>query len=74
MPVLGGKQLAERVRAVRPTLRILFMSGYAKAAIAAQGILPPGTPVLQKPFTPDQLGRWVRLILDTPAGATPESG
>ena len=74
MPVLGGKQLAERVRAVRPTVRILFMSGYAKAAIAAQGILAPGTPVLQKPFTPDQLGRWVRLILDSPAGAAPESG
>jgi two-component system, cell cycle sensor histidine kinase and response regulator CckA len=43
------------------------MSGYTDAAMSQQGILPPGTAFLSKPFTPEMLARKVRDVLDAPA-------
>ena len=63
MPVVGGRELAARLRAERPSLPALFMSGYAGDA----GALPADVPLLRKPFTPDALASAVRSILD---GAT----
>jgi two-component system cell cycle sensor histidine kinase/response regulator CckA len=64
MPEMGGKELAERLRAHRPSLKILFMSGYTEKAIAADGIMPPNTGFVEKPFTVEQLMRRLREILD----------
>ncbi|HUC04923.1 MAG TPA: ATP-binding protein [Acidimicrobiales bacterium] len=50
-----GKQLADRFRDERPGLRVVFISGHSAEAIAERGILPPGTNLLPKPFSPDQL-------------------
>jgi PAS domain S-box-containing protein len=64
MPEMGGKELAERLRARRPGLKVLFMSGYTEKAITADGIMPPNTGFVEKPFTVEQLMRRLREILD----------
>jgi two-component system, cell cycle sensor histidine kinase and response regulator CckA len=64
MPEMGGKELAERLRAHRPGLKVLFMSGYTEKAIAASGVMPPNTGFVEKPFTVEQLMRRLREILD----------
>ena len=51
MPNLGGQEVAERLRASHPDLKVVFMSGYAESGILADGHLPPGTAFLEKPFT-----------------------
>ncbi len=64
MPGLTGKQAAERIVAERPEVKILFISGYTNEAIARHGVLEPGARFLSKPFTPDELLRRVRDVLD----------
>jgi len=64
MPHLSGRELAVRLAASRPDMRVLFISGYTEEAIARHGVLAPGTVFLQKPVTPDRLARMVRDILD----------
>jgi two-component system cell cycle sensor histidine kinase/response regulator CckA len=64
MPRLGGRELAQRVRATRPEIRILFASGYAKDVIAQDGIVEPGIHLLSKPFSPQDLAFRVRELLD----------
>jgi PAS domain S-box-containing protein len=64
MPEMGGKELAERLRAHRPGLKILFMSGYTEKVITAGGVMPPNTGFVEKPFTVEQLMRRLREILD----------
>jgi two-component system cell cycle sensor histidine kinase/response regulator CckA len=64
MPEMGGKELAERLRAHRPGLKVLFMSGYTEKAISAGGAMPPNTGFVEKPFTVEQLMRRLREILD----------
>jgi PAS domain S-box-containing protein len=64
MPEMGGKELAERLRTHRPTLKILFMSGYTDKSIASGGVMPPNTGFVEKPFTVEQLMRRLREILD----------
>jgi len=66
MPGMNGREMARLLAAERPRMRVLYMSGYTDAAIAQQGILPPGTAFLSKPFTPDVLARKVREVLDAP--------
>jgi len=64
MPEMGGKELAERLSVSRPDTMIVFMSGYAESEIVHNGVLKPGTILLEKPFTPDSLARKVREVLD----------
>jgi PAS domain S-box-containing protein len=64
MPEMGGRELVERLRARRPTLKVLYMSGYTEKAITADGIMPPRTGFVEKPFTVEQLLRRLREILD----------
>jgi len=64
MPHMSGRELAERLTASRPQLKVLYMSGYADALIRHQGLLKPGLAYLQKPFTPEILTRKVRELLD----------
>ena len=72
MPGLRGPELAERLVALRPGLRVLYISGYAAEAVGDHDFLAPGANYLDKPFTPDALARTVRAILDAP-GTGPSS-
>ncbi len=64
MPGMNGRELARLLAAGRPAMRVLYMSGYADAAMNQHGILPPGTAFLSKPFTPELLARKIREVLD----------
>jgi CheY-like chemotaxis protein len=65
MPQMTGRALADLITADQPSLPVLFMSGYADSAVVEHGILQMGRAYLQKPFTPVQLARVVRRVLDT---------
>jgi DNA-binding NtrC family response regulator len=71
MPEMSGSELAQRVVALRPDTAVMYMSGYTDYAPAGLG--GAGAPVhfLQKPFTPDQLARTVRLVLDATRQGAP---
>jgi two-component system cell cycle sensor histidine kinase/response regulator CckA len=64
MPEMGGQELVERLRARRPTLKVLYMSGYTEKAITTDGLMPPRTGFVEKPFTVEQLLRRLREVLD----------
>jgi len=64
MPEMGGRELVERVRARHPAMKVLFMSGYSERALTIDGVMPPGTGYMEKPFTVEQLTRRTREILD----------
>jgi two-component system, cell cycle sensor histidine kinase and response regulator CckA len=66
MPGMNGPELAGKLRAVRPGLRVLYVSGYTDSAISREDELGPGTLFLHKPFTTEQLAEKVREILDQP--------
>jgi PAS domain S-box-containing protein len=70
MPGLNGKGLADRLHALRPDMRVLFISGFTADVIAQHGILDNGLAFLAKPFTPRDLLRKVRQTLD---GSNPSS-
>jgi PAS domain S-box-containing protein len=63
MPHMSGRDLAERLRSARHTMKVLFMSGYTDHAVMHRD-LTPGSAFLQKPFTPDAFARKVRTVLD----------
>jgi two-component system, cell cycle sensor histidine kinase and response regulator CckA len=63
MPRMSGPELAERLRGLRPEMRVLFVSGYTDGEIVRGGELEPGTDFLQKPFTREQLAMKVREVL-----------
>jgi len=69
LPLMSGKQLAERLRSMRPEIKVLFMSGYTDNAILQHGILDTGVSYLQKPLTPASLSRKVREVLDRSNGS-----
>jgi signal transduction histidine kinase/ActR/RegA family two-component response regulator len=64
MPDVNGRELADRARAMRPDLKVLYTTGYTKNAIVHNGTLDPGVDMLPKPFTVDQLARKVRQVID----------
>ncbi len=65
MPKMSGPELARRLGAGHPQMKILCMSGYTDDAVAMHGGLGPGIAFLQKPITPDSLTRKVREVLDS---------
>lgn len=64
MPRMNGTELRDAAIRLRPELRVLFMSGYSEAAIVSQGVLQPGIDFIAKPFSPGELSRRVREVLD----------
>jgi two-component system, cell cycle sensor histidine kinase and response regulator CckA len=64
MPRMSGRVLAERLVGARPTLQVLYMSGYTDEAIAHHGALDVGTLFVGKPFTVANLTAKVRKVLD----------
>lgn len=68
MPRMSGRQLAERLRPLRPEMKVLFMSGYADDVSFQQGVLDAGVAFLQKPLMPESFSQKVREVLDAPRG------
>jgi hypothetical protein len=66
MPRMTGRQVAERLASVRPTTRILFMTGYTDDPVLRRHLSDAHTALLAKPFTPDRLLRRVREVLEAP--------
>ena len=64
MPGMNGRQLAEQLVAMRPGLRVLFVTGYTDDAVMRAGLLDGSVNSLQKPFTPEKLLKAVRRVLD----------
>lgn len=64
MPEMGGKKLIENLVNFKPGTKVLYMSGYTDNAIDEQGILDPGTEFIQKPFSPFDLLKKIRDVLD----------
>ncbi|MBE0603668.1 MAG: response regulator, partial [Deltaproteobacteria bacterium] len=63
MPEMDGKELSERILAIKPGLKRLYMSGYTEDVIARQGILDEGVKFISKPFTVKDLAAKVREAL-----------
>ncbi len=64
MPYMGGRELVKRMKTLHSEIRVLFISGYTDHAITFHAGLKPGTPFLQKPFSPTALAKKVREVLD----------
>ena len=64
MPVMGGPELARRLWAEFPQLRVIFLSGYAPDSMSAESAVPPGAILIEKPFTIEKLVMKVREVLD----------
>ncbi len=64
LPDQSGRTVAARLTALRPGLRVMFMSGYTEDDVMRRGVSASHSDFLQKPFTPDQLARRVREVLD----------
>jgi CheY-like chemotaxis protein len=62
---LTGAQVAAQARALRPTLKVLFTTGYARNAIIHHGRLDKGVQLIVKPFSFNDLAAKVRDVLDT---------
>ncbi|MGH3132639.1 MAG: PAS domain S-box protein [Gaiellaceae bacterium] len=70
MPEMNGRELAEEIVERVPTVRVLFMSGYADEAVTRHGALDTGTAYLEKPFSGRDLAYMVRETLDKPSAAS----
>jgi two-component system, cell cycle sensor histidine kinase and response regulator CckA len=66
MPQMAGPDLAQRLKGLRPDLKVLYLSGYSPGIVADRGVLEDGAMFLQKPFSADALESKVRETLDTP--------
>jgi two-component system cell cycle sensor histidine kinase/response regulator CckA len=64
MPEMNGKELAEKLRSIHPSLKCLYMSGYTAEVIAHHGVLDKGVSMIQKPFSLGDLAAKVRDALD----------
>jgi signal transduction histidine kinase len=64
MPQMLGKEAAERIVALRPDVKVLYMSGYAMPVLGAHGTLEEGVTLVEKPFSEPTLLAKVREVLD----------
>ncbi len=68
MPEMNGRELARQLARICPTMRVLYMSGYADSHLIPHDLSRSGVAFLQKPITPDVLIRQVRALLDAEEG------
>jgi PAS domain S-box-containing protein len=70
MPRLSGRELATRITAARPEIKVLYISGYTDDSIFRHGVLEGGVAFLQKPFNLKDLAQKIRQVLDGEPAAT----
>jgi PAS domain S-box-containing protein len=66
MPEMNGRDLSEKITAIFPEIKLLFMSGYAAKAISQQGVLDNTVAFIQKPFSMNTLAEKIRMVIDEP--------
>ena len=71
MPGMNGRQLADILVAERPSMRVVYMSGYSDDKIAQTGVQDSDIALLQKPFTLEKLALRIRQALEIPASLSP---
>jgi signal transduction histidine kinase/CheY-like chemotaxis protein len=64
MPRMLGKEVADKMRAIKPGIEVLFMSGYARPVLASQGSLEPNVALVEKPFSEAELLSQAGQVLD----------
>ena len=64
MPGASGPELSRLLVGQRPSLRVIYMSGYTEESIVDHGVINPGIAFLHKPFSAETLGRKIRDVLD----------
>jgi len=64
MPGASGPELTRRIVELRPSMKVIYMSGYTEESIVRHGVLNPGIAFVHKPFTSETLGRKIREALD----------
>jgi two-component system cell cycle sensor histidine kinase/response regulator CckA len=64
MPEMGGRELGRRLAALRPSMPVLYTSGYTGEDVIQRGLMEADAPFQQKPFAPEELARKVREMLD----------
>jgi DNA-binding NtrC family response regulator len=74
MPNFSGPELWQLLRRLRPEIKVLFMSGYTDEVMLNHGIADGNVPFIQKPFSPEDLGRKVRELLGDPPAAYGAAG
>ena len=65
MPEMNGRELAQRLLALHPALKRLFMSGYARDIAGMHGLLDAGAPFIQKPFSVGDIVAHVQRMLES---------
>ena len=65
MPGMNGRELAEQMAAIRPEMKVVFMSGYTDRIMSPDGVLDSSVNYLQKPFSAEQLNDKIREVLDS---------
>ncbi len=73
MPGMSGVQLQGCLRELRPDLKTLFVSGYAESSMFEMGGVERGASVLRKPFSPAEMGRKIREVLDRKPRRSPRA-
>jgi DNA-binding response OmpR family regulator len=68
MPRLGGLDLSAELARIAPRVPVLFMTGYTSSEAMRRGALRRGYPLIEKPFTPEELATRVRTAVDLAAG------
>jgi PAS domain S-box-containing protein len=72
MPRMQGKEVAERIRALRPGVQVLFMSGYTQGILNSQGMMNADVNLIEKPFTEARLLTLLaKIIANAAPGAKP---
>jgi two-component system, cell cycle sensor histidine kinase and response regulator CckA len=69
MPHMNGPELAVKLTALRPDMKVLYVSGYSDNDIGDHGVLDTRIDMLQKPFTPQTLARKIRDVIEEPSNA-----
>ena len=63
---MNGRQVADAGRAIRPDLKVMFITGYAENAVVSHGHLDPGMQIITKPFAIDDLRNKINEMIETP--------
>lgn len=66
MPMMNGRELADRVKKILPGIKVLFMSGYTDDSILRHGVLDEGVSFINKPISHESLARKLQEVLQTP--------